>query len=157
MFYVLCVLQLFTIHEGVLRVVEEKHEHDIKRMLKLSGLTPLVEVIYYWTTMAIICLPTVVVITIIGKVSVFNNVGIIVTFLLLILFVIQCCLQRTIARWCIKDKLTRVLITVGYFILVTLITILTAYKPNTSKTEITILSIISPAQQILYFGKMALV
>ena len=157
MFYVLCVMQLFTIHEGVLRVSEEQHELDIKRMLSLSGLTPLVEVIYYWTTMAIICLPTIIVITFIGEASVFGNVGVFVLFLLLILFMVQSTLQRTIMRWCIPNRLTRVLITVGYFILATLVTILTAFKPNTSKTEITLLSIFFPAQQVLFFAKMAIV
>ena len=57
-------------------------------MLSLSGLTPLVEVIYYWTTMAIICLPTIIVITFIGEASVFGNVGVFVLFLLLILFMV---------------------------------------------------------------------
>ena len=60
-------------------------------------------------------------------------------------------------RWCIPNRLTRVLITVGYFILATLVTILTAFKPNTSKTEITLLSIFFPAQQVLFFAKMAIV
>ena len=124
---------LLHLHEIVLSTIKEDNEKTLKRFLKSSGLTPAVEVIYYWVTFTIVQLPIILFVAYVGKVTIMKNVTFLLIFLLILLLIVQSCLFHTLVNYSIRKQRIKILVKIVYVLFNWLLSLITVVLPQEEK------------------------